>query len=310
MEQTINTSKKVNVGTQSKKKKKMNWVPYALIAPTLIMIAAFLFYPMLTVFYYSFQHYDISAPFYDGFAGLDNYIQIFTNDKMFLPALANSAKWVLSQVSLQLIFGLGFALLLNQTFKLRGLVRAVAFIPWAISGVLTSVMWMLMYNEHMGVFNDILMRLGIIDRPVAFLASTTSAFIAVVIAELWRGIPFFAVTLLASLQSIPEDLYEAARVDGASRSQQLFYITLPQLKRTIVLTTLLRSVWEFNNVDLLYNLTGGGPADSTMTYAMYIANTAVHGTNFGYGSALTIVAFVILTVIAAIYLKISKFEEA
>lgn len=310
MEQTINTSKKVNVGTQSKKKKKMNWIPYALIAPTLIMIAAFLFYPMLTVFYYSFQHYDISAPFYDGFAGLDNYIQIFTNDKMFLPALANSAKWVLSQVSLQLIFGLGFALLLNQTFKLRGLVRAVAFIPWAISGVLTSVMWMLMYNEHMGVFNDILMRLGIIDRPVAFLASTTSAFIAVVIAELWRGIPFFAVTLLASLQSIPEDLYEAARVDGASRSQQLFYITLPQLKRTIVLTTLLRSVWEFNNVDLLYNLTGGGPADSTMTYAMYIANTAVHGTNFGYGSALTIVAFVILTVIAAIYLKISKFEEA
>lgn len=308
MENSISKTKLVP-DTKKVMKTKRNWVPYLLLAPAFIMIVAFLFYPMATVFYYSFQHYDISAPFYDGFAGLDNYKQIFTNDKLFLPSLWNSFKWVFSEVALQLFFGLGIALLLNQTFKLRGLVRAIAFIPWAISGVLTSVMWMLMYNEHMGVFNDILMRLGWIDRPLAFLASTGSAFTAVVIGELWRGLPFFAVTLLASLQSIPEDLYEAARVDGASRFQQLVYITLPQLKRTIVLTTLLRTVWEFNNVDLLYNLTGGGPAHSTTTYAMYIANTAVHGTNFGYGSALTVVAFLILTVIAAVYLKISRFEE-
>lgn len=306
MEKTISVAE---IPKRQKNKKKFNWVPYILIAPAIIMVVAFLFYPMLTVFFYSFQNYDISAPFYDSFAGLDNYIEIFTNDQMFWPSLVTSFKWVLSQVSLQLVFGLTFALLLNQTFKFRGFVRAVAFIPWAISGVLTSVIWMLMYNEHMGVFNDILMRLGIIDSPRAFLASTTSAFVAVVIAELWRGIPFFAVTLLASLQSIPVELYEAARVDGASRTQQLIYITLPQLKRTIVLTTLLRSVWEFNNVDLLFNLTGGGPAGSTMTYAMYIANTAVKGTNFGYGSALTVIAFVILTIFAGLYLKISKFEE-
>lgn len=308
MENTISTTK---VGSDSKKslKPKRNWAPYLLLAPAFLMILAFLFYPMATVFYYSFQHYDISAPFYDGFAGLDNYIEIFTSDKMFIPSLLNSLKWVLAEVGLQLFFGLAVALLLNQKFKFRGLTRAVAFIPWAISGVLTSSMWMLMYNEHMGVFNDILMRLGFINRPAAFLASTGSAFTSVVIAELWRGIPFFAVTLLASLQSIPDELYEAARVDGASRTQQLFYITLPQLKRTIVLTTLLRMVWEFNNVDLLYNLTGGGPAGSTTTYSMYIANTAVHGTNFGYGSALTVIGFIILTVVAAVYLRISKFEE-
>ena len=308
MENTISNTK---IASKPKKKwnLKKNWVPYVLLAPAFVMIFAFLFYPMLTVFYYSFQNYDISAPFYDGFAGIQNYVDIFTIDKLFWPSLFNSAKWVVSQVSLQLFFGLAIALILNQKFRGRGFVRAVVFVPWAISGVLTSVIWMLMYNEHMGVFNDILMRLGIIDKPVAFLASTTSAFIAVVIAELWRGIPFFAVTILASLQSIPEDMFEAARVDGASRFQQLIYITLPQLKRTIVLTTLLRSVWEFNNVDLLYNLTGGGPANSTTTYAMYIANTAVNGTNFGYGSALTIVAFVILSLAAGIYLKISKFEE-
>ena len=159
--------------------------------------------------------------------------------------------------------------------------RALAFVPWAISGVLASVMWSLMYNEHMGVFNDLLMKFGIISEPKAFLAGTTSAFISVVIAELWRGIPFFAITLLASLQSIPEELYEAADVDGAGRWKKFVSITLPHLKNTIVLTTLLRVVWEFNNVDLIYNLTGGGPANSTTTLTMYIVNLAVHGSDFG-----------------------------
>ena len=283
--------------------------PYLFILPSLLMIGIFLFYPMGTVFYYSFQNYDISAPFYNSFAGFDNFVKIFTDDPLFWPSLLNTVKWIISQVGLQLVFGLIIAILLNQTFKLRGFVRALAFIPWAISGVLASVMWSLMYNEHMGVFNDLLMKIGIIDEPQAFLASTGSAFTAVVVAELWRGIPFFAITLLASLQSIPVDLYEAARVDGAGRIKTLFYVILPQLKRTIVLTTLLRTVWEFNNVDLLFNLTGGGPANTTTTYAMYIANTAVHGSNFGYGSALTVIAFLILTIFAAVYLKISKFEE-
>ncbi|MBU5594254.1 sugar ABC transporter permease [Amphibacillus sp. MSJ-3] len=274
------------------------------------MITALLFFPMLRIFYYSFQHYDISAPFYDDFAGIDNFVKIFTEDPLFIPSLVNSFKWVLSQVLLQLFFGMGIALLLNKDFKFRGLTRGLVFIPWAISGVLTSVIWSLMYNEHMGVFNDLLMKIGLINEPKAFLSSTTSAFVAVVIAELWRGIPFFAITLLASLQNISAELYEAAAMDGANRLTSFIYVTLPQLKRTIVLTTLLRTVWEFNNVDLLYNLTNGGPANSTMTYAMYIAKTAVHGSDFGYGSALTVIAFIILSIIAFLYLKISKFEEA
>lgn len=291
------------------KKKKMPKMPYLLLLPSLIMITALLFFPMARIFYYSFQNYDISAPFYDSFAGFDNFVKIFTEDQYFIPSLINSLKWVVSQVVLQLTLGMGIALLLNKKFKFRGLTRGFVFVPWAISGVLTSVMWSLMYNEHMGVFNDILMNLGIISEPHAFLASTNSAFISVVVAELWRGIPFFAVTLLASLQSIPEELYEAAAIDGSTRWNSFIHITLPQLKRTIVLTTLLRTVWEFNNVDLMYNLTNGGPANSTMTYAMYIAKTAVHGSDFGYGSALTVVAFLILTIIALVYLKISKFEE-
>ncbi|WPC09620.1 sugar ABC transporter permease [Globicatella sp. PHS-GS-PNBC-21-1553] len=307
MEKTTNIPSTYNKA--KKKKIVINATPYLLLLPSFIMIVAFLFYPMGTVFYYSFQHYDISAPFYDGFAGLDNYIKIFTKDKLFYSSLINSVKWVVSEVGLQLVFGLIFALLLNEKFKFRGFARTVTFLPWAISGVLTSVMWMLMYNEHIGVFNDILRKLGLINKNISFLSSTNSAFISVVIAELWRGIPFFAVTLLAGLQNIPDELYEAAKVDGATWIDELKNITLPQLKNTIVLTTLLRIVWEFNNVDLLYNLTGGGPANSTMTYAMYIANTAVKGSNFGYGSALTVIGFSILTIVALIYLKLSNYNE-
>lgn len=288
---------------------KRKIIPYLFILPSFFIILCFLFYPIAMVFYYSVQHYDISAPYYNGFVGLDNFIQIFTQDKLFFHSLVNSLKWVVTEVGLQLVFGMILALLLNQTFKFRGAVRAVAFIPWAISGVLASVMWSLMFNEHMGVLNDLLLKVGLISEPKAFLASTSTAFTAVVIAELWRGIPFFAITLLASLQSIPSELYEAAKVDGASRWKSFIYVTLPQLKNTIILTTLLRVVWEFNNVDLLFNLTGGGPAHSTTTLTMYIAELAVHGSNFGYGSALTVISFGILLIFAVLYLRLSRYEK-
>ncbi|QCJ44709.1 sugar ABC transporter permease [Bacillus sp. S3] len=304
--ETMVKSKRV---VSKRKNKKDKWIPYLFILPSFLVILSFLFYPIATVFYYSVQHYDVSAPYYNGFAGMENFVNIFTKDKMFIPSLVNSLKWVVSEVGLQLVFGMITALLLNQTFKFRGIIRAVAFIPWAISGVLASTMWSLMFNEHMGVLNDLLMKWGIVDEPQAFLASTTTAFTAVIIAELWRGIPFFAITLLASLQSIPDELYEAARVDGASRWKSFIFVTLPQLKNTIILTTLLRVVWEFNNVDLLFNLTGGGPAHSTTTLTMYIADLAVHGSNFGYGSALTVVSFGILLIFAILYLKLARYEK-
>lgn len=298
--------------TPKKSKSKRNWekwIPYLFIAPTLLLIGGFLFYPLGSVFYYSLQNYDFSAPYYNGFAGLDNFKRIFTDDPQFISSLGITFKWVVSQVGLQLTFGMIVALLLNQTFKARGFVRAIAFIPWAISGVLASVMWSLMFNEHMGVFNDILMKLGILDQGIAWLADTRTVFPSVVIAELWRGIPFFAITLLAALQSIPKELYEAGHVDGAGRWKSFIYITLPQLKNTIVLTTLLRVVWEFNNIDLIYNLTGGGPAHRTTTLTMYIAENAIHGSDFGYGSALTVVSFGILFIFAALYLKITRYER-
>ncbi|WP_207858032.1 carbohydrate ABC transporter permease [Lucifera butyrica] len=285
------------------------WVPYLFILPAILLIAGFWFYPLLNVFYYSLQNYNANTPFYNGYAGLGNFKTIFTKDPQFFPSLLISLKWVSAQVSLQVFLGLGIALLLNQQFKGRAFFRSAAFMPWAISGVLTSVMWSLMYNEHIGVINDLFLKLGLIDHKHAWVSELNTVFSSVVAADLWRGIPFFAITLLSALQSIPEELYEAAKVDGAGRLKIFLYVTLPYLKNTLVLTTLLRCVWEYNNVDLIYNLTGGGPAHHTTTLTMYVAQLAIRENNFGYGSAITVISFVILLLFAMTYLKINRLEK-
>lgn len=298
-------------GEEIVKKEKFNFAPYILILPACLLMGLIMIYPLGKVFYLSFQHYNPTKPFTNGFAGLDNFITIFTK-KEFYNALGVSAKFVACEVVLQLIFGMIVALILNQKFKGRGFFRALTFIPWALSGVLTAVLWSIMFNQHFGVLNDLLAKLGIIKDPIAWLANTKFVLGSVIVAELWRGIPFFAISLLAAMQGLPDDIYEAARVDGSTKLQTFRFITLPMLKNTIVLTTLLRTIWEFNSVDLIYSLTGGGPVGKTTTLSMLIANQAIKTSNYGYGSALSVVSFAILAVIAVIYMKLSGFgkEEA
>ena len=298
-------------GEEIVKKEKFNFPPYILILPACLLMGLIMIYPLGKVFYLSFQHYNPTKPFTNGFAGLDNFITIFTK-KEFYNALGVSAKFVACEVVLQLIFGMIVALILNQKFKGRGFFRALTFIPWALSGVLTAVLWSIMFNQHFGVLNDLLAKLGIIKEPIAWLANTKFVLGSVIVAELWRGIPFFAISLLAAMQGLPDDIYEAARVDGSTKFQTFRFITLPMLKNTIVLTTLLRTIWEFNSVDLIYSLTGGGPVGKTTTLSMLIANQAIKTSNYGYGSALSVVSFAILAVIAVIYMKLSGFgkEEA
>ncbi|MEU9966244.1 carbohydrate ABC transporter permease [Streptomyces malaysiensis] len=281
-------------------------LPYLLIAPAGLLMLGFIAYPMLSVLYYSLQHYNVTKPWRNGYAGFDNFTRIFTDDPQFWDTLAFSGKWVVTEVLLQLLLGLALALLVNQTFLGRGLARALVFSPWAVSGVLTTTIWMLLYNPSTGV-SRYLADVGLGTYGTSVLSDTGTVFWAAVLAELWRGVPFFAILILADLQSIPKDLYEAASVDGAGRARRFRHITLPHLKDAIILSTLLRGVWEFNNVDLLYTLTGGGPAGQTTTLPLYVANTGINGHDFGYASALTTVAFVILLFCSILYLRLSKF---
>ncbi|MGG1551958.1 carbohydrate ABC transporter permease [Paenibacillus ferrarius] len=294
-----------------KHRQRINWLPYMLIAPAIILMIVFLFYPVINVFYFSLQKFNPAKAYENGFIGLDNFVEIFTKDKLFYSTLSVTAKWVFIEVFLQLVCGLGIALMLNQSFRFRGFFRSAAILPWAISGVVTSTLWQIIFNEQMGPLNDLLMRIGILDHKVAWLSEITTAFGAIVTAELWRGIPFFTIALLAGLQTIPSDLYESAYVDGAGRWKSFVHITLPYLKTTIILTTLLRAVWEFNNVDLIFVMTNGtgGPIDLTTTLPMYIVKQAIVAQDFGYGSALTVIGFIILLVFAIGYLKLSGYGK-
>ncbi|MDQ2584147.1 carbohydrate ABC transporter permease [Saccharothrix yanglingensis] len=282
------------------------WAPYALIAPTLLLMAVFLVYPIGSVVYYSLQRYNVTQPWKNGFAGLDNFKQMLFDDPLFWQSLAFSAKWVLVEVGLQLLLGLVLALIVNETFIGRGVARALVFSPWAVSGVLTTGIWILLLNPSTGIF-QVLSEWGIGSPGTSVLGNPDTVFDALVVTELWRGVPFFAILLLADLQSIPKDLYEAASVDGASRWRRFTNVTLPHLKDAIILSTLLRAVWEFNNVDLIYTLTGGGPANQTTTLPLYVARQAVDSHNFGYGSALTVAGFLILLFFSIAYLRLSKF---
>ncbi|WP_433428319.1 carbohydrate ABC transporter permease [Nonomuraea sp. CA-141351] len=280
--------------------------PYLLIAPSLVAMLGFLVYPMASVIYYSLQRYNVTKPWDNGFAGLDNFRRLLFEDPLFWQSLGFTARWVVVEVAIQFVLGLVLALIVNESFVGRALSRALVFSPWAVSGVLTTAIWVLLYNPLTGM-SRYLADMGLMDYGAAPLANPGTVFWAAVVAELWRGVPFFAILLLADLQSVSKELYEAASVDGASRMRRFFHITLPHLRDAIILSTLLRSVWEFNNVDLLYTLTGGGPAHQTTTLPLYVAGLAAQSHDFGYATALTTVAFVILTFFSIVYLRLSKF---
>ncbi len=280
--------------------------PFLYLMPAILFLCLFMAYPIVNVFFYCLEHYNINKPYLNGFVGFKNFVRL-GSDPLFWGTIGISLKWVVFEVSIQLVVGMVTALILNGKFSARGVCRALVFAPWAVSGVITSMLWSLIYNENMGVLNDILLRLGVISSRVAWISNYETAFPALLIAELWRGLPFFSIMLLAGLQGIPDELYEASAVDGASRWKTFWLITVPQLKNTIILSTLLRAVWEFNNVDVIYNLTGGGPTNRTMTLTMYLTRTAVYDNDFGYGSAIAVVAFLFLALFASLYIKLTGF---
>ena len=282
--------------------------PYILIMPTVIMTVCIMFLPILRVFQLSLYNNNFKKPWADGFVGFANFIKLF-NDKTFHTACIVTLKWVFSEVSLQLIFGMILALLLNRKFRFRGLVRAIAFVPWAVSGVLTTMLWLLMYNEHIGIVNKIFLAIGMIARPIGWTANPSTVLGAVIVAELWRGIPFFAITLLAGLQAIPSELYESATMDGCGRWKSFIFITLPYLKDSIILSTLMRTIWEFNSVDLIYNMTNGGPMHMTTTLSVYMMQMSVVNSDYGYASTIGVVCFSVLLVFSVIYLRLTRYGK-
>jgi multiple sugar transport system permease protein len=290
-------------------RKKVDIWPYLLIAPALIIILAVVFIPAIHAISMSFQNYDLTKPTEIGFAGLKNYIEIF-KDGLFWSSLLKTVLWVIFGVGFQFVFGFLLALLLNRQFRGRGVVRAISLIPWVTPGVLIGLIWRWMYDGNYGVINDILCKLGWTQDKIPFLAQSGTAFPSVIVTIVWQGIPFFALMLLAGLQGVPAELYEAADMDGATKLQQLFNVTIPSIKNTIFVTTLLRIIWVANSVDVIYNMTGGGPAYATQTLSVYIFNDAT-ALNLGYSSAMSILLTILLLLVAVPYVRgMFKNQEA
>jgi len=289
-------------------------IPYILIAPALALLAAFKFYPVGKAFYLSVLRYDLTEVMIKGapFVGLSNFKEILVGEgaARFWNAIRNSLFWVGGSVGAQFCIGLAMALVLHQRFKGRGFFRAMVLCPWAISGVIISFIWSWMLHGQVGIINDVLMKLRVISGPIGWLAHPVTAMISVIMANAWKGSAFFAVTLLAALQSIPEELYEAAAMDGAGRVGRFRYVTVPMIRDMIVLTTALRCIWTFNNVDLIYVMTGGGPVNATETLAVHIFMSFLKQLRLGYGCALAVVLFFVLMTFTVVYFKMTKFGEA
>lgn len=288
------------------KKKKVQYQPFILLAPALVIVLLIIGYPVVRAIGLSLFKYDMTNLQNVKFIGLQNYIDIFTKDDAFWPAFKNTVLWVGVTVVLQLLLSLLLANILNKTFRGRGIVRSIVLIPWVTPCVLISLMWAWIFNGNYGVMNEILKKFHIISENVAWIAQPNTALWVQILAMIWQGIPFFTIMILAAMQSVPRELYESASVDGASSIKQYFYITLPGISSTIVSTVMIRLIWVFNNVDIIYTMTGGGPGYSSLTLSVYTYLQAQKSMKFGYGSAIAIIGAVLMSVVIFVYLRITR----
>jgi multiple sugar transport system permease protein len=279
------------------------------LLPAIILVSIFTYYPLLKGVIMAFQNYSAYDLMNIKFIGLENFKTIMA-DIGFKESLVNSFYWVFFSLIPQFFIGFIVALLLRRKFKGRGVYQAFIFFPWAMSGFLIGLIWRWMLNGQGGVINDLLIKFGIIDSAIPFLADPTWAMVSVIVANVWYGITFFAIMILAALQSIPEELFEAAKIDGAGYFQQLFNITIPYILPTLIVTTLLRVIWILNFPDLIYSLTNGGPAGSTHILSTYMLEKIMFGQNYGQAAAVGVIIIFILIFFSIFYLLATKFNKA
>ena len=267
--------------------------PYLYCAPALILIAAIMLVPLAVGLSYAVRDLVLLDPLSGDYIGLDHFREVWA-DANFWNALTNTVVWTVVSVALQFGLGLVLALLLNQPCPGRGLIQALVFLPWAVPSFLSGLDWAWMFNPVIGPLPYVAQWLGLTAAPDNLLSNPAHALWGPILAMVWWGIPFFAITLLAALQSIPKDIYEAASIDGAGALERFRSITLPFLAPTMAITVLLRTVWIANSADLIVVMTHGGPADSTQILASYIFTVAFQRLDFGYASALAAVLLVLL----------------
>lgn len=279
---------------------------YLFTAPLIFFAAAFMLLPLAGTFVAGL-HQDVTFLSKE-FIGLDNYRSIL-NDPQFLQAAKFTLGFVVVSVSLEMLLGLGFALVLNEGLRLRGLLRVAVLIPWAIPIAVSARVWELMFNFDYGLFNFVGLELGLTSAPVNWLGTSTGAFLSLVLSDVWKTTPFVAIILLAGISAIPRDYYKQAAVDGAGALQRFFRITLPLLKPALIVALLFRTIDAVRVFDIVYVLTRGGPGGDTTSLSLYAFKYFLTG-DFGYGSAVSIIVFLIAAGFSVVYIRFGRFARA
>lgn len=279
-------------------------VRYGFIAPAALYLALFFGFPIVKNFTMSFQEYT-SATFFTGeapFNGLTNYLAVF-NDPIFTKALVNTAIFTVVSIAGQFVIGMGLALFFRKSFPLSGVLRSMLLLPWLLPMIVSAAVWRWILEQDSGILNQFLSAVGLISSPIPWLTSSDTALIAVVMVNIWLGIPFNVVLLYSGLQAIPTELYEAGEIDGATGWTSFRFITLPLLRPVVSVVLLLGVIYTIKVLDLILGLTGGGPANATQTIATRSYEMSFIEFDFGQGAALGNVLIVIALLFAVVYLR-------
>ena len=276
--------------------------------PLILVMLALLIYPIVKISVMSFQNWYLLRPAKNGqFIAFNNFRKLF-KDKYFIASVKKTCIYIAITVPIRYVLGYITALMLNRKFVGRTIARGIIVIPWAVPEVVTCLIWMLMMQKDYGIINTELIRFGLITSGIGWLTSTKVAMTSAVIVNIWKGFPFVAVMLLAGMQSVPADLYEAAMVDGASDWKQFWNITVPQLRPISAVVFMLLIVWTIRDYGIVYVLTGGGPTRATEILTIYMYKEAFDDFNYGIAAACGFLMMAVVLIFVIFYLKAQKQE--
>jgi ABC-type sugar transport system permease subunit len=293
-------------GGQARSQRRLG---YALVAPVVILLLAVTAYPLLYNLWNSFHRVNLSiANQPRSFVGFDNYTKMFGSSE-WVTAFERTVAFMVVSVLLETIAALGLALMLNRNFRGRGFLRVAILVPWAVPTVVSATLWKTMFDPRAGFVDYLLGGLHLPGAGTTWLAGVWTSWAAILVADAWKNVPFIAIILLAGLQVIPSEVYEAARMDGASQWQSFRRMTLPLLKPALGVALIFRTLQAFLVFDVIYIMTGGGPGVSTETLSFLNWQTFLVSTDFGYGGAISVMLVVISLIIAAIYVRVLRPER-
>lgn len=272
------------------------------LVPTLVSLGLVSVYPVFRAAYLSMNEYNGITP--PTWVGPAHYVKILSGWPEFWQVLLNTVSWAFGSIIIMLVVGMGFAVLLNREFRGRNVVQGLLLLPWAMPYIAVALNFQWMYNYNLGVFNGLLRLVGL--GAIPWIGSSKYALFSAMLGWVWRNFPFFMISFLAAMKAIPDSLYEAALVDGSTRWELFRHITLPYLQPVIIVTTLLMSLWTFNNFTMIFVLTSGGPGMSSMVLPVYVYNNAFLSNSVGLASAIGMVMMVIMLGYGLVYLQLYR----